>query len=180
MDDFLRKEPWKFGEKIDGALQTLYYISDKKDFQETYFPILDKLVKDFPKIKFAVATHNINAVGKTLRGTEEKEDSMWNIRGGDYSDAVIKKYYGKLPIFDMRDIVSTKPDGSVAEFEHNGKKYRKMFREYNLDPGDLIHPNTPEGSERLGKGFLILLTKMFCADKIPKDLPPTPKPEILK
>jgi hypothetical protein len=180
MDDYLRKEPWKFGGKIDGVLQTLYYVGDRKDFQETYFPMLDKEVKDFPNIKFAVATHNVNAVGTNPAGKVEKEDSAWNIRGGDYSDAVIKRYYGKLPIFDMRDIVSTKPDGTKAEFEKDGKKYRYMVREYARPDGDLIHPNSAEGTARLGKGFLILMAKMFCADKIPHDLPAGPKPEILK
>jgi len=177
-DDFLRKEPWKFGTKIDGALQTLYYIADKKNFEESYFPILDALVKDFPNVKFAVCTHDISASGKDLSGKEQPEASAWNIRGGDYSDAVVRKYYGKLPIFDIRDIVSTRADGTVASFVHDGKTYRKLVREYNKS-GDLIHANSDEGSARLGKGFLILLTKMFCADKIPHDLK-TPKPEILK
>ena len=53
-DTYLRKDPWKFGSKIDGGLQTLYYISDKKNLDESYFPILDALVKDFPKIKLAL------------------------------------------------------------------------------------------------------------------------------
>ena len=179
IDDFLRKEPWNFGKKIDGALQTLYYTGDKEDMADSYFPALDALVKDFPNVKFAVATHDINADGMALNGKVQKEDSDWNIRGGDYSERVIKTYYGKLPIFDMRDIVSTRPDGTVCSFQHNGKTYRKMCREYNVEKGDLIHPNTPEGQARMGKGFLILLTKMFCGDKIPKNLN-TPKPEILK
>ena len=36
----------------------------------------------------------------------------------------------------------------------------------------------PEARERMGKGFILLLTKMFCADKLPRL--ETPKPEILK
>ena len=53
-----------------------------------------------------------------------------------------------------------------------------MCPEYIIKGGDQIHPNSPEGRERMGKGFILLLAKMFCADK----LPPldTPKPEILK
>ena len=177
-DEFLRKEPWNFGKKVDGALQTLYYGGDKADMADSYFPVLDALVKDFPNVKFAVATHDIGADGTDLRGKEVKENSEWNIRGGDYSERVIKTYYGKLPIFDMRDIVSTRADGTACAFQYKGKAYRKLCREYNSN-NDLIHPNTPEAQARIGKGFLILLTKMFCGDKIPKNLN-TPVPEILK
>ena len=179
-DDFIRKDPWKFGTKIDGALQTLYYTGDKQGFEDSYFPVLDALVKDFPNIKFAIATHDINAVGKTAGGKEQVAESAWNIRGGDYSDAVVKRYYGKLPIFDMRDIVSTRPDGTVSSFVHtNGKTYRTMVREYCRPDGDLIHANSPEGADRLGKGFVILLAKMFCPEAFPANAN-VPKPEILK
>jgi hypothetical protein len=180
-DTYLRKDPWKFGSKIDGGLQALYYISDKKNLDESYFPVLDALVKDFPKIKFAIATHDINAVGKVVpTGKEEIAASNWNIRGGDYSEAVVRKYYGKLPIFDLRDIVSTRPDGTISSFVHtNGRTYRTMVREYARPDGDLIHANTEEGAARLGRGFLILLGKMFCPDKFPHD-PKEPKPKILK
>lgn len=179
-DDFIRKEPWNFGGKIDGALQTLYYMGDKQNLDETYFPVLDALARDFSNVKFAVATHDINAVGKAASGKEEIEASTWNIRGGDYSEAVIKHYYGKLPIFDLRDIVSTRPDGTVSSFVHtNGKTYRTMVREYCIPNGDLIHANAPEGAERLGRGFVILLAKMYCPDKFPPN-PDAPKPEILK
>lgn len=177
-DEFLRKEPWNFGKKIDGALQTLYYGGDRADMADSYFPVLDALVKDFPKVKFAIATHDIGADGTDLRGKVVKEESEWNIRGGDYSERVIKTYYGKLPIFDMRDIVSSRADGTVSSFQYKGKTYRKLCREYNSN-NDLIHPNSPEAQARIGKGFLILLTKMYCGAKIPKNLN-TPKPEILK
>jgi hypothetical protein len=134
-------------------------------------------VKDFPSVKFAVATHNIGADGTNLNGKEVKEASEWNIRGSDFSDRVVKTYYGKLPIFDVRDIVSTRADGTVCSFEHNGKIYRKLCPEYNKNK-DMIHPNTEEAQARLGKGFLILLTKMYCQDLISKPLN-TPRPEIL-
>ncbi len=179
-DDFIRKDPWKFGTQLDGALQTLYYMGDKESMEDSYFPVLDALVKNFPNIKFAVATHDINAVGKASNGRDQVEASAWNVRGGDYSDAVVRRYYGKLPIFDLRDIVSTRPDGTVSSFVHtNGKSYRTMVREYCRPDGDLIHPNSPEGADRLGKGFVILLAKMFCPDKFPRN-PNAPKPEILK
>jgi hypothetical protein len=179
-DDFIRKEPWKFGGKIDGALQTLYYMGDKQNIDETYFPVLDALAKDFPNIKFAIATHDINAVGTTPKGKEEIAASTWNVRGGDYSEAVVKRYYGKLPIFDLRDIVSTRADGTVSSFVHtNGKTYRTMVREYCRPDGDLIHANSPEGADRLGKGFVILMAKMYCPDKFPAN-PDAPRPEILK
>ena len=180
MDDFLRKDPWKFGGKIDGAFQSLY-CGPKKEAQQMadeYFPMLDKLVKDFPNVKFAIFTHNVSGEGPDMKGVNKPAESDWNIGGGDYSEAVIKRYYGKLPILDIRDIVSTHADGTTCTFQFNGKTYRKLCPEYNVKGGDLIHPNTPEARERMGKGFILLLAKMFCADK----LPPldTPKPEILQ
>jgi hypothetical protein len=178
MDDFLRKEPWKFGDKIDACFQSLYYANDKENFDDGYFPMLDSWVRDFPNLKVAVFTHPISGSGKDGRGNEVPEAGEWNVRGGDYSEKVIRTYYGKLPILDMRDIVSSRVDGSVCSFVQNGKTYRKLCPEYNIT-NDLIHPNSPEATARLGKGFLILLTKMFCADRIPASRV-TPKPEILK
>ena len=177
LDDFLRKDPWKFGNQIDGCLQ-LIYVCGEKNLDEQYFPVFDQWLKDFPKIKFAICTHPVSGSGKKADGTEAKEASDWNLYGQDYSDKVIRKYYGKVPIFDLQDIASTRPDGSICSFEYNGKTYRKMWPEYNSS-GDLIHVNAPEARQRLPKGFLILLTKMFCADKIPQNLN-TPKPAILK
>jgi hypothetical protein len=51
-----------------------------------------------------------------------------------------------------------------------------MCPEYNVNK-DLIHPNTKQAKERVCKGFLILLTKMYCADRI-RNLD-TPRPEAL-
>ena len=62
-------------------------------------------------------------------------------------------------------------------FESNGKTYRKLCPEYNTNK-DLIHPNSPEARTRMGKGFILLLAKMFWADKLPPM--DAPKPEILK
>jgi hypothetical protein len=180
LDDFLRKDPWKFGGKIDGAFQFLYCGQQQecKQFADEYFPMLDKMIADFPNVKFAIATHHVSGDGNDLRGVPHDPASAWNIGGEDYSQAVIKRYYGKVPILDLRDIFSTHADGKPCTFTYNGRTYRKMCPEYIIKGGDQIHPNSPEGKERLGKGFLLLLAKMFCADK----LPPldTPKPEILK
>jgi len=180
LDDFLRKDPWKFGEKADGAFQFLYCGQPKEasQFADEYFPMLDKLIADYPKVKFAIATHHVSGEGNDIKGVHKDANSAWNIGGEDYSQAVIKRYYGKVPILDLRDIVSTHADGTACTFTYNGRTYRKMCPEYIIKGGDQIHPNSPEGRERMGKGFLLLLTKMFCAD----ELPPldTPKPEILK
>jgi hypothetical protein len=182
MDDFLRKDPWRFGGKIDGAFQSLY-CGPRKEAQQMadeYFPMLDKWVKDFPKVKFAIWTHPISGDGLDHKGQEKSPESEWNIGGGDYSEAVIRRYYGKLPILDILDIVSTHADGKPCTFQYNGKAYRKMCEEYHIERGkaDLIHANSTAGRERLAKGFVLLLAKMFCADKLPPM--ETPKPTILQ
>jgi hypothetical protein len=179
-DDFLRKEPWKYGEKVDGAFQFLYCGGPKDcdQFVQEYFPTLDKLIADFPKVKFAIATHHVNGDGTTAAGKAVDANSAWNIAGEDYSQAVVKRYYGKLPILDLRDIVSTHADGTSCTFQVNGKTYHKMCPEYIIKGGDQIHPNSPEGRERLGKGYILLLAKMFCPEKLPPSN--APKPEILK
>jgi len=180
LDDFLRKDPWKFGDKVDGAFQFLYCGPGKEaeQFATEYFPMLDKLVADFPNVKFAIATHHVSGDGNDMKGVAKDANSAWNIAGEEYTQAVIKRYYGKLPILDLRDIVSTHPDGTSCTFTVNGKTYHKMCPEYIIPNGDQIHANSALGRERLGKGYILLLAKMFAADK----LPPlnTPKPEILK
>ncbi|MBN2584090.1 MAG: hypothetical protein JXL80_13575, partial [Planctomycetes bacterium] len=172
--------PWKFGDKIDGAFQSLYCGPRKEAQQmaEEYFPMLDKLVKDFPKVKFAILTHPISGDGLDLKGIEKPAESDWNVGGGDYSEAVVRHYYGKLPILDIRDILSTHADGKPCTFEYEGKTYRKMCPEYHVEKADLIHPNSTEGKERIAKGFVLLLARMFAADKLPPM--DTPKPEILE
>jgi hypothetical protein len=179
LDDFLRTDPWKFGGKIDGAFQSLYCgpAKEAKQMADEYFPMLDKLIADYPGVQFAILTHPVSSDGNDLRGVYKDANSDWNIAGGEYSEAVIKRYYGKIPILDIRDIVSTHPDGKPCTFVVHGKTYRKLCPDYNISK-DLIHPNSPEARERMGKGFILLLAKMFCADK----LPPldTPKPDILK
>lgn len=179
MEDFLRNDPWKFGGKIDGAFQSLYCGQQKEAQQmaDEYFPMLDKLIEDFPHVKFAILTHPVSGDGPDRKGINKDAASAWNIGGGVYSDEVVKRYYGKIPILDIRDIVSTHPDGKPCTFESNGRTYRKLCPEYNTNQ-DLIHPNSPEARERMGKGFILLLTKMFCADKFPPL--DTPQPEILK
>jgi hypothetical protein len=179
LEDFLRKDPWKFGPRIDGAFQSLYCLGIKETQQmaDDYFPRLDRLAQDFPNIQFAVFTHPVSVAGIDRNGKPYEAASAWNIGGGDYSDQLVKRYYAKLPIFDIRDIVSTHPNGKPCTFVHKGKTYRSMCPEYNVNQ-DMIHPNTPEARDRVCKGFLILLTKMFCADRIPKL--DTPRPEILK
>jgi len=179
LDDFLRKDPWKFGDKIDGCFQSLYCGARKEAQQigDEFFPMLDKLIRDFPNITFAILTHPVSGDGPDMKGINRDAASAWNIGGGEYSDAVVRRYYGKIPILDIRDIVSTHANGKPCTFEHNGKTYRKLCQEYNINK-DLIHPNSPEARQRMGKGFLLLLAKMFCADKLP--LLDTPKPEILK
>ncbi|HUT61407.1 MAG TPA: hypothetical protein VNA25_26470 [Phycisphaerae bacterium] len=175
LDDFLRKDPWKFGGKIDGAFQCLY-CGPKKEAQQMadeYFPMLDKLIADFPNVRFAILTHPVSGDGPDMKGRNKDAASAWNIGGGDYSDAAVKRYYGKIPILDIRDIVSTHADGKPCTFEHGGKTYRKLCPEYNTNK-DLIHPNSPEARARMGKGFILLLAKMFCADKLPPMN--TPKP----
>ena len=179
MDDFVRKDPWKFGGKIDGCFQSLYCGRQKEAQQmaDEYFPMLDKLIKDYPKVRFAILTHPVSGDGPDMKGNNKDAAGAWNIGGGDYSEKVVKRYYGKIPILDIRDIVSTHANGKPCTFEHNGKTYRKLCPEYNVNK-DLIHPNTPEARERMGKGFILLLAKMFCADKLPPLK--TPKPDILK
>jgi hypothetical protein len=144
---------------------------------DEYFPMLDKLVRDYPNVRFAILTHPVSGDGRDMRGRNRDAASAWNIGGGDYSNKVVKRYYGKVPILDVRDIVSTHANGKPCTFESNGKTYRKLCPEYNINR-DLIHPNSPEARQRMGKGFILLLAKMFCAEM----LPPlnTPKPEVLK
>jgi len=177
MDDFLRKGPWNFGPKIDGCFQSLYNLSRTEPIDD-YFSLLDSWIKDFPNVKFAVFTHPVSASGKDMKGKDAPEDSAWNVEGGEYSEKAIRRYYGKIPIFDIRDIVSTAPDGTLCEFTLKGKTYRKLCPEYNTNQ-DMIHPNSPLIKERIGKGFMIFLVKTYCADLVPPEKMKSPVPAIL-
>jgi len=92
-------------------------------------------------------------------------ESRFNIGAKWYSETVIENYAGVVPIFDLRDIESTRSDGSICQFEYNGILYRNLCPEYNMND-DTIHPNTKEAVERLGKGIFVLLSKMFCETKL--------------
>jgi hypothetical protein len=150
-DNYIRNNP---GE-IDVAFEYIYspIPSGVYSIYDSYTTVLDALIEDFPDIKFAIATHTVDTI--------TSPETNFNIEAKWYSETVIEEYTGVLPIFDLRDIESTRSDDSICQFEYDGTMYRNLCSEYNSS-GDTLHPDTEEGTERLGKGVFILLSKMFC------------------
>jgi hypothetical protein len=151
-NDYIRNN----SNKIDFAFEYLYS-SGLQDAQSMYYgynSAFDSLRHDYPNINFAFATHHVS--------TMQTPNSTWNIQSKWYSDMVFEKYTGVVPILDIRDIVSTKPDGEICQFEYNGTTYRSLCPEYNNNSGDGIHPSTPEAEKRLARGVFVLLSKVYC------------------
>ena len=144
-----------YHDKIDAAFQFLHssYAGCPQALFDDYTPVFDALLVDVPDIQFAIATHTLD--------TRTNDDARFNFEGKWYSDKIKETYTGVVPIFDLEDIESTRADDSICEFNYGGTIYRRMCPEYNTN-GDYIHPNSEEARERLGKGILVLLSKMFC------------------
>ena len=133
--------------RIDAAI-LLYHTADGAMFSE-YKTKMDKLKADFPNIKF----------GYTTSGVSPVEGSSENTKSCDFASQSIAEYKGVEPLYDMKDILSTDEDG-VTDCGC------QMCPDFNLkfgDPptGDDTHPNSPFSEKRMGKGFLLLLHKMF-------------------
>ena len=92
--------------------------------------------------------------------TRELEANPNNIESHIFRNKVLERYRGNAPIYDMGDILSTHADGTKATFTVGEDVYRMMCPEFNIN-GDNTHPNAAFSEERMAKGMLVLLYKMF-------------------
>ncbi len=134
MDQLIRNGPHNFKDVIDVAM----LFGDSA--YPNYFEIFDALRSDFPNIKFIYTTI----------GFESSDYPDRNSGYATYSAQIRATYQGIAPLYD--EGLMCNDDGRCGD---------QYCPEYSTDPAGL-HPNTIFINERLAKGFLVLLSKLYC------------------
>lgn len=154
LDEYIRGRAGLYN--IDAALQLVYGTptnippADIETMFNDYTAQIDQLIIDFPNVDFVVFTHHL---------TTQEDPISWNGYAGQYSQWIIDKYSGVLPIIDIHDIMSIY-NGVACEWNDDGTIKRKMCSEYNS--GDYVHPNTQIAEELLAKSYYLAMSKLYC------------------
>lgn len=134
VDELIRKEPWKFGQRID-VVMVIYSAINEKVFAD-YGRIMDSLRADYPSVCFLYATASLNADAPQRRQ---------NAQMHAFSELLRKHYRGRAPIYDLGAILSDDfRDGLL------------MRPQYTKDPTG-VHPNLPEGRIAMAQGFILAM-----------------------
>ncbi|MBN2581870.1 MAG: hypothetical protein JXL80_02305 [Planctomycetes bacterium] len=139
LDNYIRT---RYHDDIDAAI--IFYHLAAPSLYDYYTQKMDALRRDFPHIKFIYVTSGVSTLA----------DDPSNPPSCQFGQMILDNYRGVVPIYDIKDIVSTHADGTSAGC--------RMCPEFNTS-GDNIHPNLMFAQERLGKAFLLMLYKLFCA-----------------
>jgi len=119
--------------------QANYYISE-----------MQSLMASYTNKKFFYTTQLYEPEGRNFN------ENVYNNQFNEY----LKQQLGdSAPLYDLGDIESTRSDGTVCTFESGGTTYRKMCDGYSSDEH---HANQDVIEERLAKGILIMMAKLFC------------------
>ncbi len=93
---------------------------------------------------------------KTLIGKKNIWEYDHIIKKCEYNELVKKEYKGKEPIFDIAEIESTNPDGTINSFTRNGQSYYSMASLYTDDGGHL----NKTGRRKVAEQLLLLLVSL--------------------
>ena len=138
-DNFIRT---RYHADIDAAI--IFYHTAGMSVYDYYTQKMDALQADFPNIKFIYVTSGFSPV----------VGDPQNVASAQFGAAIRAAYQGNAPIYDLGNILSTHADGTSAG--------DIMCAEFNIN-GDNIHPNSAFSEERMGRAFLMMLYKIFCA-----------------
>lgn len=134
VDELLRKEPWKFGGRVD-AVVSIYSAVTPETFDE-YARIMDRLAADYPDLLIIHATAGLNGKGPKEGG---------NAAMHAFSERLRKAYRGRAVVYDFGAILSQDfRDGPV------------MVPEFTKDPTG-VHPNQAAGEIALARGLALAL-----------------------
>lgn len=135
LDELMRKEPWKFGEKAD-VIMAVYAEVRPEVFPE-YQRLMDGLVRDYPRLRVIHATTSIFAPGQVADRAHTNMEA--------FNKQLRDHYRGKAPVFDLAAVLTDDFRNGVV-----------MCPEYTKDPTG-VHPNLPEGMTAIGRGFILAL-----------------------
>jgi len=137
VDELMRKPPHDFGKQVDVVIVE-FHTALPQNFEQ-YSEKMDAMRRDFPNVRFIYMTSG-------FMGPERAKD---NENAHAWSEKVRERYQGKQPLYDMGKLLSD--DFRV------GHTYAP---EYSKDPAG-VHPNSPEGTAMMAKGFLLILRDTF-------------------
>jgi len=144
---YLSTAPYQFANILDWGFIEYHPDNGMSDvaFFNSYKAKTDAMAAAHPTMKIIRVT-----AGLWPQTGRADNEAAWT-----FSDRVMNPangIYGQAPIYDWRNILSTHPDGTSAG--------HMMCLEYNT--GDQTHPNQPFIQERLGRGLLLMLYKLYC------------------
>ena len=145
--DFVRCAGALASKNLDIAMMKFCYVditesTDIRALLSSYRAAVDSLRKTAPRVRvvhitapLAAVTSGWKRVAKTLLGRQDRSAGE-NIRRNLFN-ALLADTYRSEPVFDLAAVESTRPDGSRAEFEQDGRKYFALAPEYTDDGGHL-------------------------------------------
>ncbi|MCW8855332.1 MAG: SGNH/GDSL hydrolase family protein [Gammaproteobacteria bacterium] len=158
------------GDKADLAFLKLCYwdIRRKTDVVEVfnnYQKTIEDLKEQYPDTVFIHVTvplmsHSDSFISKVKRMIKPDNSDLDNIKRNELNDMLKEKYSGNEPVFDVARIEATLPNGKLATFSHDGKKYYYLPDEYTNDGGHL----NDHGRKHVAEQLLISLARFADGD----------------
>jgi hypothetical protein len=146
--------------------------TDIETLFKAYSTTLDELSKKYPQTTFAAVTAPLSCYAPGLRGVKKRiktfiKTIIGKVNTYDFSSAnrfnelLLQKYTGKIPVFDLARVESTKPDGTRVIKEKNGTKNYELVPMYTTDGGHL----NKRGKQVVAEQFLLFLVELAQADQ---------------
>jgi concanavalin A-like lectin/glucanase superfamily protein len=141
MKSLLEEAPHFYQDDID-VFMIYYHGGDAKTYP-VYAKEMDGMRQRNPHIKFIYVT----------AGFEGPKQARFNASAAAFSDLVRKNYKGKVPLYDLSHILND-----------DGRCGNQYCPEYSSDPAQ-VHPNNTVAEERMAKGLLVILHKLFIENQ---------------
>jgi hypothetical protein len=143
-DRLIRNFPHYFKDNAD-AVMIYEFASDSAITYGPYTTTMDSLRASFPYI---------NVIYSTGALFDPRYAATDNIAYAQYNAAVRSRYKGRAPFYDLAYMQNN--DSACGD---------NMCANYTTDPAG-THPNTEFIQERLAKGFLVMLYKLYCMNTV--------------
>jgi hypothetical protein len=140
-NNLLCNYPHFFADDADVAWMD-FHSADSSTFGP-YSALMDTLQAHYPHIKFIYVT----------AGLEGPSQVDLNNASAQFSTMIRTKYKGEVPLIDWG-----------FELNNDSACGNNYCPSYSTDPAD-VHANTQFAQERVAKGFLVMLNKLFCENQ---------------
>lgn len=155
------------GDVLDAAALKLCFLditakTNAAELLDQYAAALDRIREGHPDLLIVHFTAPLTTTNMTLRrmvkrlvkGQDPRRD---NLARGEYSAALLARYGGQEPVFDLGRLQSTYPDGSRRTYEERGRTGHALVPQYSRDG---YHLNRL-GRRIIAAHFLVFLAQLW-------------------